>query len=187
MEQRSYFEILWTISPYMPQKHSSLYIYAYLLILLLTHTVWLTSTCKKGMGLVNYVYKLCTVWSNSILSHDTLHQRLSSNNGLENGDRELRHFFYCYKSCKNYTWWLCTLHNRYFKSALFEIWLRHSANCVPVGHACMCINHLTKHVAHIIKFHCGRYTMVLTRYALTCLLECIHCCWIWHLRIPLAD
>ena len=36
----------------------------------------------------------------SILSHDTLQHRFSSNNGLENGDRELGHLFCYYMSCK---------------------------------------------------------------------------------------
>ena len=77
---------------------------------------------KKGKSLVNYVYKLCPATTYgavpsrySILSHDTLHHRLSSNNGLKNSDRQLGHLFY-------------------FKSALFEMWLRLVANCIPVGH-----------------------------------------------------
>ena len=73
-----------------------------------------------------------------ILSHDTLHHRLSSNSGLENGDRQLGHLFCYYKSHKNtdYTnsWRVCALCNRHFKSVLFEIWLRHPANCILVEH-----------------------------------------------------
>ena len=29
----------------------------------------------------------------------------------------------------------CALHNRYFKSALLEIWLYHLGNCIPLGQA----------------------------------------------------
>ena len=63
---------------------------------------------KKGKGLVNYVYKPCpaalysAVQSRcSILSHDALHHCLSSNNSLENGERELGHLFHYCRSCKN--------------------------------------------------------------------------------------
>ena len=45
--------------------------------------------------------------------------------------------FVLLQSCKNTSTILlrvCTLRNRYFKSALFEIWFRHLANCIPVGH-----------------------------------------------------
>ena len=59
-------------------------------------------------GLVNCIYKLCpailysVVWSHyNILSHDTLHQCLSNNNGLEKGDRELGQLFCYYGGCKN--------------------------------------------------------------------------------------
>ena len=37
----------------------------------------------------------------SILSHDALHHCLSSNNSLENGERELGHIFCYCRSCKN--------------------------------------------------------------------------------------
>ena len=37
----------------------------------------------------------------NILSHDTLHHCLSSNNGLENSERELGHLFRYCRSCKN--------------------------------------------------------------------------------------
>jgi len=90
----------------------------------------------KGKGLVNCVHKLCPATLHnaaqscySILSHDTLHHHLSSNNGLENGNRELGQLFCFYWGCKNTS----TTSQRYFKSVLFEIWLHHLANCIPVG------------------------------------------------------
>ena len=89
---------------------------------------------------MKHVYKLCpaalysVVQSHcSILSHDALQHCLSSNSSLENGERELGHLFrYCFP--------LSALGERAysatgkFKSALFDIWLRHPANCIPVGH-----------------------------------------------------
>ena len=65
----------------------------------------------------------------SILSHDTLHHHLSSNNGLENGNRELGQLFCFYWGCKNTS----TTSQRYFKSVLLEIWLHNLANCILVG------------------------------------------------------
>ena len=57
---------------------------------------------------MKYVYKLCiaapygVVQSHySTLSCDTSHHHLSSNNGLENSDRELGHLFSYYRSCIN--------------------------------------------------------------------------------------
>ena len=63
---------------------------------------------KRGKGLVNCVYKLCStilysvVQSRcSILSHDTLHHCLSSNASFQNGDRELEYLFRYCRNCKN--------------------------------------------------------------------------------------
>ena len=57
---------------------------------------------------MNCVYKLCptTLYSAtqsrcSILSHDPLHHYLSSNDSLENSERELGYLFCYYRSCKN--------------------------------------------------------------------------------------
>ena len=54
------------------------------------------TSAKEGKGPVNCAYKPCPVAlygvaqsCYSIFSHDTLHHCLSSNNGAENGDREL--------------------------------------------------------------------------------------------------
>ena len=51
------------------------------------------------------VYKLCPASAacTSILSHDALHDCLSSNSSLENGERELGHLFRYSRSCKNTT------------------------------------------------------------------------------------
>ena len=94
------------------------------------------TSANKGKGLVNCVHKLCPATLHnaaqscySILSHDTLHHHLSSSNGLENGNRELGQLFCFYWGCKNTS----TTSQWYFKSVLFEIWLHHLANCIPVG------------------------------------------------------
>ena len=61
---------------------------------------------KKGKGLVNS-YTSCVpphrmVQSNHVtVSCYVTHHHLSSNNGLENSDRELGHLFCYYRSCKN--------------------------------------------------------------------------------------
>ena len=69
-----------------------------------------STSAKKGLGNCTCVYKPCPTIPYSvvqscysILSHDTLHHCLSSNNGLENGNRELGHFFRYYRTCKH-TW-----------------------------------------------------------------------------------
>ena len=56
------------------------------------------SLLQKGNGLVNCLYKPCpaalysVIQSHcSVLSHDALHDFLSSNNSLENGEGELGH------------------------------------------------------------------------------------------------
>ena len=56
-----------------------------------------TSPKSEGCGALHTQAMSChIVWCGPItfsaLSHDTLHQCLSSNNGLENGDRKLGHF-----------------------------------------------------------------------------------------------
>ena len=86
---------------------------------------------------MNCIYKLCpaalysAVQSHcSILSHDTLCHCLSSNSSLQNGEGKLGHLFHYCRSCKNTS----TILLGECKSALFEIWLRHPANCIPVGH-----------------------------------------------------
>ena len=98
---------------------------------------------EKEKGLVKCVYKLCptvlysAVQSHcSILSHDALHDYLSSNSSLENGERKLGHLFRYCRSCKNTTLRGERAYSATgkFKSALFDIWLRHPANCIPVGH-----------------------------------------------------
>ena len=77
----------------------------------------------------------------SILSHDALHDCLSSNSSLENGERGLGYpgypFRYC-TSCKN-TLNILLGERAYsttgkFKSLLLYIWLCHPANCILVGH-----------------------------------------------------
>ena len=56
--------------------------------------------CIKAMSHLPYsVVQSCY----STLSHDTLHHCLSSNNGLENSNRELGHFFHYDRTCKH-TW-----------------------------------------------------------------------------------
>ena len=63
---------------------------------------------KRGKGLVNCIYKPCpaALYSAvqlccSILSHDTLHHCLSSNNSLENSEREQGHLSRYYSNRKN--------------------------------------------------------------------------------------
>ena len=65
---------------------------------------------KGGKGLVDCVCKPCSaaVYSAvqshcSILSHDTLCHCLSSNSGLENGERKLGHLF---RYCRNWLYFL---------------------------------------------------------------------------------
>ena len=101
-----------------------------------------TST-REGNSLVKCVYKPCpaALYSavqsrSSILSHDALHHYLSSNSGLENGARELGHLFHYCRSCKNNLTIL--LRERPYSTtgdSLFQIWLCHPANCIPVGHS----------------------------------------------------
>ena len=55
----------------------------------------------SDVGLTKYLLYSVVQSRYSILSHDTLHHHLSSNNGLGNGDRELWHIFHYYRSCKN--------------------------------------------------------------------------------------
>ena len=99
---------------------------------------------KRGKGLVNCVYKPCpaALYSAvqpccSILSHDTLHHCLSSNSSLENSEREQGHLSRCYSNRKNTSRivfregaYSATGNSRVY---YFEIWLRHPANCIPVG------------------------------------------------------
>ena len=73
----------------------------------------------------------------SILSNDALHDCLSSNSSLENGERELGFFFATPEAVQN-TSTILLEERAYsatgkFKSALFDIWLRHPANSIPVG------------------------------------------------------
>ena len=101
-----------------------------------------TSTKMEGSGelriqaVSHYTVQCGTC---SILSHDALHDCLSSNSSLENGERELGHLFRYYRSCKN-TSTIPLGERAYsttgkFKSTLFDIWpLHHPANCIPVGH-----------------------------------------------------
>ena len=71
----------------------------------------------------------------SILSHDRLHHHLSGNNGLVNGDRELGHLFCYYRNCKNTLTILLGEHAHFVTGiSRVQIWLRHLANCIPVGH-----------------------------------------------------
>ena len=63
---------------------------------------------KRGKSLVNCVYKPCpgALYSApqsrcSILSHDTLHHCFSSDNSLENSERELGHLSRYYRNCKS--------------------------------------------------------------------------------------
>ena len=102
-----------------------------------------TSAKRKGSGEMRIqAVSRCTVQCGtshcSILSHDALHDCLSSNNSLENGERERGHLFRYCRNCKNASTTL--LRERAysttgeFKSTLFDIWSRHPANCIPVGH-----------------------------------------------------
>ena len=84
----------------------------------------------------------------SILSHDTLHHYLSSNSSLENSKRELGYLFRYCRSCKNISTLLLRerayiLSNRQFKNVLFDIWLHHPANCIPVGNGLLYAVHQT--------------------------------------------
>ena len=100
---------------------------------------------KIGKGLVNCVYKPCptALYSVaqsrcSILSHDTLHHYLSSNSSLENDEHEVGHLFCYCRNCKNTSTIL--LRERAYSATgnsrvhYLKIWLRHPANCIPVGH-----------------------------------------------------
>ena len=75
----------------------------------------------------------------SILSHDALRHCLSSNSSLENGERELGHLSRYCRSCKNTSTILLgsvlTSQQVILKTPLFEIWLHHPTNCIPVGHS----------------------------------------------------
>ena len=82
----------------------------------------------------------CTVQCGTItFCHiDVLHDCLSTNSSLDNGEKELRHLFrYCI-SCKSTLTILLREHaystTGKFKIALFDIWLHHPTNCSPVGH-----------------------------------------------------
>ena len=96
-------------------------------VLLLAPALYLVSqarpTSAKGKGLVKCVYKLCptALYSVvqphcSILSNDALHDCLSSNSSLENGERELGHLFrYCRSCAKHFDYTsrgVCLLRNR---------------------------------------------------------------------------
>ena len=101
-----------------------------------------TSAKREGSGELRIQAMSCrTVQSHcSILSHDALHDCLSSNSSLENGERELGHLFRYCRSCKNTL--TVILKHAYsargkFKSELFDIWLHHPANCIPVDMACI--------------------------------------------------
>ena len=63
-----------------------------------------TSTWERRVRWTAYISRVPLkrmVWSNHItVSCHMTHHHLSSNNGLENGDRELGQLFCCYRSCK---------------------------------------------------------------------------------------
>ena len=100
---------------------------------------------KRGKGLMNCVNKLCpaalysAVQSQcSVLSYNTLHHCLSSNTGRQNGKRELGCLFATAGTVKKISTILLREHayatTGNLKSTIFEIWLCHPANCIPVGH-----------------------------------------------------
>ena len=100
-----------------------------------------TSAKREGSGEMHIqAVSRCTVQCGTItFCHiDVLHDCLSTNSSLDNGEKELRHLFrYCI-SCKSTSTILLREHaysaTGKFKSASFDVWLRHQANCIPVGH-----------------------------------------------------
>ena len=89
---------------------------------------------KKGKGLVNTcVLPHCTVWSNHVTIFCHMTQCLSSNDGLENGDRELGHLFCYYRSCKN-TSTIYLIEVRTLQQVFQECFIVASSSCIVVGH-----------------------------------------------------
>ena len=60
-------------------------------------------------------------------------QCLSSNDGLENGDRELGHLFWYYRSCKN-TSTIYLIEVRTLQQVFQECFIVASSSCIVVGH-----------------------------------------------------
>ena len=109
--------------------------------------VWYDTTAvhshisKQAKGLVNCVPPHCTVWSNHITVSCHMTHYITiwvAVTLLKRWQRARTSFSLLQKLQKHFdytSWRACTLRNRYFKGALFEIWLHHLANCIPVGHS----------------------------------------------------
>ena len=99
------------------------------------------TSAKEGKGPVNCAYKPCPIALYSvaqlhytIFSHDTLHHRLSNNNGAENGDRELGATIGVVKLLPTILLSEPTHIATGIQECIIWIWLCNLANCILVGH-----------------------------------------------------